>query len=250
MAEVEALADRTGIPVQEAAAKVKISDRTVRAHRAKRRAGKAPAAKSSFGTTPSPPPSPASSPAGNQAPALPQGGAVSGRPDLLELVREILDARHPAARAELDQGLVVHARGDAGAFEAWKVRPPEVAEVVGDELDALGAVLADLRALLAKAGPDAGPRIAIVKALDGVSKSLSVVRLRRPHIESPDQVQEQVRGAMDTCVEWLLLPVREAAAKLKRDRARLFDGLTEDVAPRHLATIGARVDAMLGGAPS
>jgi hypothetical protein len=185
---------------------------------------------------PQPPPSP------------PQGGPGAVHPDaVLELVRRILDARNPAARAELDEGLVVATRGEP-ELDAWLVRPPEVPELVGDELDALSGVLADLRALLAKAGPDAGPRIAIVKALDGVSKSLSVVRARTRPEPKPDAVHEAIRGQMDTCVAHLLRHTREEAAAFEQRRGALTAWAST------LGPIGGevvrRVDEMLGGAPA
>lgn len=234
-----ALIDRTGVTETEAARAKGVGARTVRRAKAatRRRAAGSPKAP----------------PAGSQAAAtanvaLPQGGTVSGRPDLLALVREILDARYPAARAELDEGLRIHARGEPDLFAAWKGRPPDAAEPAGDELEALGAVLADLRALLAKAGPDAGPRIAIVKALDGVSKSLSVVKSRRAPEVKPDEVNERIRAADDACVEHLLRHTREAAAKLERDRAELVAWGRGAFGEHGGGELERRVGAMLGGA--
>ena len=169
---------------------------------------------------------------------------MSGRPELLALVRRILDARNGAARAELDEGLVVAARGEQ-ELAAWLARPPEVPELQGDELDALEGALARLLSLLDRAGPDAGPRIALAKAIDSVSKSLSVVRLRRPAEDKPDEVTRRLAGIRDKAIERVGILTSDAAVKFAADRAALAARLTA------IGPIGVdllrEVDAMLGG---
>lgn len=76
---------------------------------------------------------------------------------------------------------------------------------------------------------------------------MEAILSKRPRPPSADEVQERIRGAMDSCVGWLLRHTRERAARLKTDRAALFEGL--DIAPGLAAELGRRVDAMLGGKP-
>lgn len=243
-AEAEAIAERTGVSLDEAAVAAKIAPRTLRGHRAKRRAVKgAPDARPPARLPPKPlaPPTPSG---GGHGAALPQGGAVSGRPDLLELVRRILDARNGAALAELEEGLVVAARGEA-ELVAWLVRPVVALSLDVDELDALSRGL-DLAVEIVSRAQPGGPQLRALRELTSLGKSVAAVRARRPAALAPDAVDERVRGAMDTCVEHLLRHTREATAKLDRDRA----ALAADVLGGKLAPVDVvlRVDAMLTGA--
>ena len=246
-----ALADvLAGSPISEAAEKHGLTEGRTRTLRrrvevAQKGAGAAPMIAPA--SSPLPPSVASPAVAHASAPAttvLPQGGAVSGRPDLLVLVRRILGKRDPAALAVLDAGLVVATRGEQ-ELAAWLDLPLERR----DPLDPLDAAVAALSAASAyvESLPPTSPRAAtILGAAANLAKTVEAIGRGRVPIAPPDEVNERVRGAMATCVEHLLRPVREAAAKLARDRAALFDGLVEDVAPRHLAEIGRRVDAMLG----
>lgn len=176
---------------------------------------------------------------------LPQGGEVADRPDLLALVRRVLGARDPAALRELDDGLEVFTRGGEEALAPWLSRPLAGAAKV----DPLDACLAGLAAAVAHAealSPLHPKAPTVLGALAGLAQRVENIAKGRPKAPTRDEVQEAVRGAMDSCVEFVLKPTREAAAKLVRDRAALLDGL--DVGPATASEIGRRVDAMLGGA--
>jgi hypothetical protein len=142
---------------------------------------------------------------------------VSGRPDLLALVYRILDARNAPAGAELREGLRLHvAEGESG-LTAWLSRPIERAELTGDELDALREGL-EFAVGVARKAERGGPQLQALTIVERLGKSISVVTARRPPALKPNEVQEAIRGEMDTCVEHLLRHTREAATKLERAR--------------------------------
>ena len=235
--EAVALIQKTGVTEEEAAKAKGIGARTLRRAKAATPRGASGA--------------PKAPPSGSHVGAigkveLPQGGAVSGRPDLLELVRRILDARNGAARAELDEGLAVHVAGGEAALAPWLARPIRAVEIDRDELvtlrEGLGFALGVART--AEAG---GPQLRALGILDRLAKSVSVVSARRPRDERPDEVDERVRGAMDACVDHLLRHTREAAAKLERDRAELAAWASTNLGPRLAAELERSVGAMLTG---
>ena len=154
-------------------------------------------------------------------------------------------ARRQRVGVNVDLDIFQGGAGNEQELAAWLDLPLERR----DPLDPLDAAVAALSAASAyvESLPPTSPRAAtILGAAANLAKTVEAIGRGRAPIAPPDEVNERVRGAMATCVEHLLRPVREAAAKLARDRAALFDGLVEDVAPRHLAEIGRRVDAMLG----
>jgi len=202
--EAAAEADRKGIPV-EAAARRKGAPRST-AYRAKqRRPGKGTPAKRP--ASPRQPPAPASPPGGSQVAA--GWVAVSPRPDLLALVRRILDHRNAGARAELDEGLSVFAAGGEEALGPWLARPLDVAALEGDELDALRRALAVAAEVLGRAEPGEATLKALGKLVDA-AKSVSVVAARRPREEGPDEVTRRLVEAEAGAIERIGLLVHEA----------------------------------------
>jgi len=123
---------------------------------------------------------------------LPPGGAVSPRPDLLELVRRILEARYPAALTELDEGLAVHLRGDAGEFQAWLERPLPDAVLDEDPLVVTTRVLAGLvgRFERARTGREAS---GLAEKIIGAIGRLDQIARSRPKPQEPDAVLEELR---------------------------------------------------------
>lgn len=240
VAEALAIAAKTGESLEEAAKKAGVSRSAVHAHKARKAA---PASK----RTPSK--APARVAPATSAVELPQGGAVSMVPDLLELVRRILDARYAPARAELDDGLAVHVAGGEPALAAWLSRPIARVEIDGDELDALREGLG-FAVGVARAADAGGPQLRALGIVDRLGKSISVVASRRPHEPKPDEVHEALRGAADTAVEHLLRHTREVAAKLTRDRGALATWARQELAPRVAAELLGKVGEMLGGPPS
>jgi hypothetical protein len=241
LSSAEEAAERHGIPTQA---------RTVRRRAQAASAGRAPSspASASTATTPGPPAGAGGPGVVKASAALPQGGpSVSTRPDLLEVLRRIGRARNAAAWAEVEEGLEVHTRGGEDALAPWLARPVEAVEVGVDELAALRGAL-DLSVELAARAEPGGPALRALAQVASLGKSVASVRAKRPAEPKPDEVQEAIRAEMETCVEHLLRPVREAAARLQRDRAALLGGL--DVGPATVAEISRRVDAMLGAGPA
>ncbi len=231
-----AIAEKTGESIEEAARKAKVAPSTVHAHKAAG-ARKASRARSRAPAPPAP---------GSPAAELPQGGAVSTRPDLLELVRRILDARNAGARAELDDGLAVHVAGGEPALAVWLARPIARVEIDGDELDALREGLG-FAVGVARSAEAGGPQLRALGIVDRLGKSISVVASRRPHVPAPDEVHEAIRGEMNTTVEQLLRHTREAAAAFNAARTDLVTWAA-NLGPVLGPELLRRVDAMLGGA--
>jgi hypothetical protein len=95
-----------------------------------------------------------------------------------------------------------------------------------------------------------GAALRALREVASLGKSLATVKSRRPPEPKPDQVQEAIRGEMESCVAFLLRPTREAAATFTRARRELDRWAGQELAPRAAAELGQRLDAMLGGAPS
>jgi hypothetical protein len=215
---------KTGESIEEAAKKAGVSASTVHAHRAAQRsAGAKPTAASS----------------------LPQGGsATSTRPDLLELLRRIGQARQARAWAEIEEGLVVHQRGGEEALTEWLERPIAAAELTGDELDTLreGLGFALGVARTAEAG---GPQLRALGIVDRLGKSISVVKSRRAPEPSVDEVTRRILAARDLALDRIGILTSDTAARFAAKRAD-FNAWCAS-----LGTFGAeikgRVDAMLAG---
>jgi hypothetical protein len=200
--------ERTGESAEEAARNAKVHPATVRRHKARARVlGKASG-------------KPDASSRARHVPATgkaehAQGSAVSGRPDLLELVRRILDARNPAARAELDEGLRVHVAGGEDALAPWLARPIAAVEIDRDELETLREALGTGVAIARKAEPG-GPQLRALTIVERLAKTVSVVQTRRPREEKPDEVTarlERLDDEVHDIIEQTYSQAEELAAR-------------------------------------
>jgi hypothetical protein len=180
-----------------------VPDRTLRDHVERARAAQVPAGGAALVTTAaSLSEQPNASPRASGGPSvakvvastkLPQGGEVAERADLLALVHRILDARHPAARRELDNGLVVFGRGGEEALGLWLARPIAYEAIDPARLheyaaDLLAATIAEAKV----ADPTSGRKSALLEKATALFREL---RQQLPDQRGPS-VEERVAAAM------------------------------------------------------
>lgn len=176
---------------------------------------------------------------------LPQGGAVSGRPDLLVLVRRILKARDPSALGELDAGIVEAAKGEP-ALATWLARPmPRPVEAL-DPLDAAIAALGAASAFVNSLPPNSPRAATILGSAANLAKTVENIGKGRPRELTADEVTERIAARRDEAVRKISEYTAERAAKLTADR-KAFGEWAQQFGPLIGAELVRRLDEMLGG---
>ena len=179
------------------------------------------------------------------APALPQGGAVSGRPDLLVLVRRILGKRDPAALAVLDAGLVVATRGEQ-ELAAWLERPLETGGEEQDPAKALERALA-AATLHAEQLPPLHPRAATILGVVGtLGTKLENVTKGRPKLDTPDEATARLVAVRAKVLPRLLPRLEEAEGQIAAWRAGVETWGATELRPADAAELRRHLAAMPG----
>lgn len=82
-----------------------------------------------------------------------------------------------------------------------------------------------------------------------IARAMESIRLKRPVEETPDEVNDRIRAAAASSVDFILRHMRDAASLLARRRAAFGAWASAELAPRAATEAVRLLDQMLDGAP-
>lgn len=174
--------------------------------------------------------------------ARPPHVPVAAQADRWARARRVLLALAPEELARVEEALLVEDAGGCEALAAFLEQPSPVATL--DTLETATRWLRRIEGWAAEAPP--ARRASLVGAANATLGRIEQILGRRPPEPKSDEVQDAIRGEMDSCVEHLLRHTKERAAKLARDRAELDAWAAATLGPGTAAELARRLVDMLG----
>lgn len=165
--------------------------------------------------------------------------------DQLALVKRILKARHPAALAELEEGIAEAARGE-GFLVRWLARPLAITLEGVDPLEACARALTVLSSHADQLPPGDRRTTAMLGRIGALAQQVERIQNSRPRAVPPDEVNERIAAMGQKAVGRIFEFTRAAWARINQRRDALIDWAREELAPRHADRLEQQLAELLG----